>query len=117
MRSNKKAKSLSLRQRLHKAIREIYPRKHYSIEFQSGVIGGVRLHQELDDGVWTWDSNFQDWNAGLGFGRIKDGDDFCLQINRRYHESVRIWGSDAGDYIEDHLYVTVENENFKLRAG
>lgn len=117
MKRNKKAKPLSLRQRLHKAIRNIYPGKHYSIEFQSGVIGGVRLHQEWDDGVWKWDANFQDWRAGLGFGRIKNGDDFCLQINRRYYDSQRVWGWESGDSLEGYLYVTVENENFTLRAG
>ena len=127
MKRNKKAKPLSLRQRLHEAIRDIYPSKHYSIEFQSGVISGVRLHQEWDDyclitkepkeGEWSWTGHYQEWKGGLGFGHIKDGDDFCLQINRRHYDSERVWGWEAGNSLEGYLYVTVENENFTLKAG
>ena len=119
-----KTKTLSLRQRLHKAIRDIYPSKHYHIEFQYGVIGGVRLHQDWDKdrwngnghGLWTWSGHYQDWKAGVGFGRLKDGDNFCLQINRRYYESERLWGWEAGNSLEDHLYVTIENGDFKLNG-
>ena len=113
----KKAKPQSLRQRLNKAIRDDYPGKHYSIEFQCGVIGGIRRHQDWDDKLeWTWTGHYQDWKAGLGFGRLKDGDNFCLQINRRYYESERLWGWEAGNYLEDHLYVTIENGDFILKG-
>lgn len=112
-----KAKPLSLRQRINKAIRNLYPSKHYCIEFQYGVIGGVRQHQDWDkQGLWTWTGHFQDWRGGLGFGRLKDGDKFCLQINRRYYESERLWGWEAGNSLEDHLYVTIENGDFKLNG-
>ena len=114
---SKKLKPLSLRQRLNKAIRNNYPGKHYSIEFQYGVIGGTRLNQVWDNELgWKWDANFQDWKAGLGFGRLKDGDNFCLQINRRYYESERLWGWEAGNYLVDHLYVTIENGDFILKG-
>ena len=112
----KKAKPQSLRQRLNKAIRDDYPGKHYLIEFQYGVIGGIRRHQDWDDGMWTWTGHYQDWKAGLGFGRLKDGDNFCLQINRRYYESERLWGWEAGNYLVDHLYVTIENGDFILKG-
>ena len=116
MKRNKKARPLSLRQRLHKAVRDIYSGKHYSIEFHSGVIGGVRLHQYWDDDMWKWDGHIHDWRGGLGFGRLKNGDSFCLQINRRYYESERLWGWEAGNYLEDHLYVTIENDDFVLNG-
>lgn len=115
MKRSRKAKSKSLRQQLNKAIRDMYPKNRYLIEFQYGIIGGVRRHQYFDNGMWKWDASFQDWKGGLGFGGIKDGDTFCLQINRKYFESERIWGWEAGNYLEDHIYVTIENGDFKLK--